>query len=49
MSHGTMQGMFWGGVVMALTPVVLGIVLAIHIFREQRAARRAREGRGAVE
>lgn len=49
MNHGTMQGMFWGGLVMAIPPVVLGIGIAIHIYRQQRAARRAEEEQAAAE
>jgi hypothetical protein len=49
MNHGMMQGMFWGGLVMAIPPVVLGIGLAIYIWRQHRAVRRAEEERAAAE
>ena len=49
MNHGAMQGMFWGGLVMAIPPVVLGIVLAIYIYRQHRADRRAQEDRAPAE
>jgi uncharacterized membrane protein len=49
MNHGAMEGMFWGGLVMAIPPVVIGIVLAIYIFRQQRADRTAEEERAAAE
>ena len=43
MMHGLMQGMFWGGLVMALPPVLLGLGIAVYILRERRAARAAEE------
>jgi len=49
MNHGAMQGMFWGGLVMAFPPIVLGIALAIYVHRQNRAARRAEEERAAAE
>jgi hypothetical protein len=47
MNHGLMSGMFWGGVVMALPPVVLGIVIAIMVLRHARADRRRGEAPGS--
>jgi hypothetical protein len=38
MDHGLMLGMFIGGVVMMTPPVLLGIGIAIHVWRRQRAA-----------
>ena len=32
-----MQGMFWGGLVMALPPVAVGVGIAVWAFRRQRA------------
>jgi hypothetical protein len=43
MMHGLMQGMFWGGLVMALPPILLGIGIVVLIYRERRATRRAEQ------
>jgi hypothetical protein len=34
---GVMVGMFWGGMLMALPPIALGIGLVVFIRRQQRA------------
>ncbi len=34
-----MTGMFWGGVVMALPPVALGVAIAVFIIKQQRLSR----------
>ena len=34
--HDLMVGMFWGGVVMALPPVALGVGILVFILRKQR-------------
>jgi hypothetical protein len=34
--HELMAGMFWGGLVMALPPVILGVWLVIFLLRRQR-------------
>lgn len=34
-----MTGMFWGGVIMALPPVTLGIAVAVYIYRRHRLTR----------
>jgi len=39
--HSMMVGMFWGGVVMALPPVALGIWIVVWLLRQQRADRSA--------
>ena len=43
MMHGLMQGMFWGGLLMALPPVLLAIGIGVLVYRERRAARGAQE------
>lgn len=43
MMHGLMQGMFWGGLLMAVPPVLLFIGIAYLVYREQRAGRDAKE------
>jgi hypothetical protein len=34
--HELMKGMFWGGLVMALPPIILGIWLMALLFQRQR-------------
>jgi len=34
--HELMAGMFWGGLVMALPPVILGVWLVVFLLRRQR-------------
>jgi hypothetical protein len=41
--HGLMQGMFWGGLLMAVPPVLLFIGIGYLVYREQRAVREAKE------
>jgi hypothetical protein len=41
--HGLMQGMFWGGLLMATPPILLFIGIGYLVFREQRAVRGAKE------
>lgn len=36
MMHDLMVGMFWGGLVMALPPVALGIGALVFFIRQQR-------------
>jgi hypothetical protein len=46
--HELMTGMFWGGVVMALPPVTLGVGIAVFLVRRRsRVARRRRDDRAA--
>ncbi len=35
MMHDLMAGMFWGGVVMALPPVTLGIAALVLVIRQR--------------
>jgi hypothetical protein len=43
MMHDLMAGMFWGGVVMALPPVTLGVAILVFVIRHRlRAAERTR-------
>lgn len=37
MDHRLMMGMFIGGVVMMAPPVLLGIAVAVHVYRQWRA------------
>lgn len=37
--HDLMVGMFWGGLVMALPPVILGIVIGVYVLRHLRRER----------
>jgi hypothetical protein len=39
--HNMMVGMFWGGVVMAIPPVALGVWIAVWLIRQQRSQRSA--------
>lgn len=41
--HGLMNGMFWGGLLMALPPVLLFVGVAYLVYREQRGAGEAKE------
>jgi hypothetical protein len=43
---GIMIGMFWGGMLMALPPIALGVGLVVFIRRQQRAeaATRGKQG-----
>jgi hypothetical protein len=40
-----MTGMFWGGVVMAATPVAVGVAICIMLIKHDRATKTATEGR----
>jgi hypothetical protein len=45
MMHNLMVGMFWGGVVMALPPVALGIGVLVFVVRKERQSKgRGHEG-----
>lgn len=37
--HNLMVGMFWGGVVMALPPIALGIGVLVFVVRKERQAK----------
>ena len=41
--HGLMHGMFWGGLLMAIPPVLLFVGIAFMVYREQRAVESAKE------
>lgn len=43
MMHDLMVGMFWGGVVMALTPVAVGVAICVMLIRHQRELRASGE------
>jgi hypothetical protein len=43
--HDLMVGMFWGGLVMALPPVILGIVIGVLVLRHMRNERANPTGR----
>lgn len=43
MMHGLMQGMFWGGLLMAVPPVLFFLGIAYLVFREHRADGTANE------
>ena len=50
MNHGLMHGMFWGGVLLSSIPVLLGIGIAIYVWREWRLQRNRRHSAaGAAE
>lgn len=38
MIHNLMVGMFWGGLLMALPPVALGVAITVLLIRHQRSA-----------
>lgn len=42
MMHDLMVGMFWGGLIMALPPLALGIGVAVFVLNRQRRANRRR-------
>lgn len=42
-----MVGMFWGGLVMAVPPVAVGVLIAVRLLRHQRAGRANERGTGA--
>lgn len=47
MMHQLMAGMFWGGLLMAIPPVALGIGVVVFLLKEQaREADAARDGAG---
>jgi hypothetical protein len=33
MNHGLMNGMFWAGVLLSSIPVLLGVGIAVYVFR----------------
>jgi hypothetical protein len=41
--HGLMHGMFWGGLLMAIPPVLLFVGLALLVYREHRGVGNAKE------
>lgn len=41
--HGLMQGMFYGGIVMALVPVSLGVGVGIYVLKRYLESRRVSE------
>jgi hypothetical protein len=41
--HELMVGMFWGGVVMALTPVAVGVGICVMLIRHERELRASGE------
>lgn len=45
--HQLMSGMFWGGLVMAIPPIVLSVAVILFVRRQQvREAEATREGGG---
>jgi hypothetical protein len=41
--HELMLGMFWGGVVMAFTPVAVGVGICVMLIRHERELRASAE------
>jgi hypothetical protein len=41
--HDLMAGMFWGGLLMAMPPVLLGVGVAVFLIRQRSQATRARD------
>lgn len=47
--HSIMVGMFWGGLVMALPPVALGVWIVVFLLRQQRGRRSPERAGSRVE
>jgi hypothetical protein len=43
--HELMLGMFWGGLLMALPPVAVGVAICVLLVRHERRTRTATEHR----
>jgi hypothetical protein len=41
--HQLMVGMFWGGVVMAIPPILVGIAFVVLLVNQHRADRKSEE------
>lgn len=49
MNHGLMHGMFWAGVLLSSIPVLLGLGIAVYVFRSWQIEREKRRQKGATE
>lgn len=39
MDHALMQGMFWGGVLLSSIPILLGLGIAVYVWKRYRSFR----------